>query len=212
MADKETDDLIANLSGELEETKPLKHPIVRLAPWVLLVFIYVVYIVYDTGLRSDLDQRLNDSVFLYEVISAGLIAVFAAMASLWLCVPDMRGQRWVVAIPNVLCANFILWVLIKAYVEGMHLPKFHVDHCMFEGFYMMAIPAAALMFISYRGSTTHPYLMAFTNMMSASFIAYLGLRFTCMMDEIGHSFVYHIVPFVLLGTFVGALARRIYKW
>ena len=167
---------------------------------------------YHNGIRGDIEEKLNDAIFLYEVISAALIVLSAASASLWLCVPDIRGQRWVLAVPLTLFANFLIWLCVKACEEGVHFPAFHVDHCMYEGFYMMGVPAAALMFISYRGSTTHPYLMVFMNMLCASFIAYLGLRFTCMMDTIGHSFVYHIIPYVVAGTIIGTLARKIYKW
>lgn len=212
MSKDDVNSLIDSLSEELEPIKPMLHPVLRMLPWILFVFIFVAYGVYDEGLRFDMAERLRDETFLFEISSAMLIVLTSAMAALWLCVPDVRGQIWVVTIPIILVLHFGVWLLAKSVADGVHMPHMELGHCFYSGLYMAGIPAAVLMFITYRGATTHPYLMALMNMICASFLPYLGLRFTCPMDTVGHSFVHHIFPYVFIGMVIGALARRIFKW
>lgn len=205
-------ELIDKLSNDLKQQRPMRHPAVRLLPWIALVFAYVAGFIFLSGVRADLDERMDDPIFIYEVTSVIVIAVTAAMAALWLCVPDMAGKNWVIAVPIVLSLNFLHWMCCKAYGHGLHLPPFNVDHCMYEGVELFFVPALALTIITNRGATTHPYMLWLMNVIAACSVSYIGLRFTCMADSVGHSFVYHILPLVLLGTLLGVLARRIFKW
>ncbi len=209
---EKTDELIKELCEGVEKTKPLHHPVWRLLPWIVLVFVYVGVFTVLGGVRPDINERLADVAFLYEITTMGVIAITAALAALWLCVPDLGGKNWVIAVPVTLGLNFAHWTLVKTYADGFHMPPFSVHHCMYEGVELFFVPAAALMFITYRGATCHPYMMAFMNIIASCAVSFIGLRFTCMMDEVGHSFLYHILPLVLTGTAIGALARRIFKW
>ncbi|MFP4314529.1 MAG: NrsF family protein [Alphaproteobacteria bacterium] len=212
MTKRSTEELIENLSRDLKPSKPFAHPLWRGLVVLAIIFVWVGYGVYVTGLRHDVAERLGEAAFLFEVISAVLIILSSAFVALWMSIPDMRGQKWMIALPCVLVFHFCIWLACKAYAEGVMMPALHLDHCFTDGFYMAAIPAALLMAMVYRGATTLPYIMAFMVFLSTGFLAYLGLRFTCPMDTVGHAFIFHIFPYLILGMVVGALARRIFKW
>ncbi len=212
MSEKNTDNLIDELTQELEPVKCMVHPLRRVVPWLVGVVMYVVAIVHYIGLRPDFYKKFEDLSFLFENAMMALVAVSAALSASWMCVPDMRGQKWLISAPFSFLFVFLTWVGLRGLVEGVNLPSMHIDHCMADGFWMAVIPAALLVFITTRGATTRPILTALMTALSVSAFGYIGLRFTCMMDTIGHATIYHLVPFVLFGAVLGLLARRVYRW
>ena len=77
---------------------------------------------------------------------------------------------------------------------------------------MSIVPLAMLLFIMRKGATTHPVLSWVMTAMSAAAVAYIGLRFTCRMDTIGHATVSHLIPYLTLGFVLAFFARKLYKW
>ncbi len=62
------------------------------------------------------------------------------------------------------------------------------------------------------GAATHPVRMAIMNILAAGGLGYVTLRFSCLVDDIGHTCVYHLLPFVVAGAVLGLLARWLYRW
>lgn len=212
MSERSIDDVIRGLTEDLEPVKRIEHPLVRIAPFIVGGIIYVWFMVYYIGLRADYEQKLTEINFLFENASMALVGLSAALCAAWLCVPDMRGQKWMIATPFAFLSVFVIWTALRATTEGLTLPTVHFDHCMENGLWMAAVPAGIMAYISTRGATTKPLLSATMTVMSVTAFAYVGLRFTCMMDAIGHATIYHLIPFATLGTLVGLAAYRIFRW
>ena len=141
-----------------------------------------------------------------------LTGLSAALCAAFLCVPDMRGQKWLISVPFTFLAVFLLWIGLRSWVEGVDMPAIHMGHCMSDGFWMAGIPAAIMVFLSTRGATTRPYLSALMVTLAITAFGYIGLRATCMMDTVGHATIYHLIPFTVFGAVLGLIARRLYKW
>ena len=212
MSESDLDNLIDELTSDLKPVKPMMHPAVRLLPFFIGFMVYVWVIVNHIGLRADYVSKLLDLYFLFEVSIVSLIGLTSGLCGAWMCVPDMRGQRWMLPIPFVFISVFLLWMSLRSYVEGIEFPHVHFDHCMEDGLWMAALPAALMVYICTRGATTRPVMSAAMTIICVTAFAYVGLRFTCMMDSVGHATIYHLLPFVTLGTVFGLLARRIFSW
>lgn len=206
------DRLIENLTAELLPVRPLRHPLVRSLPFVVLALLYTSGVVWHLGLRPDLVHKFKDTVFLFETGLAGFIALSAALASVWTCVPDMRGQKWVLALPLVSVGVFLFWTGLRAWTEGASIPTPHWDHCFEDALLLGALPAAFVIVLSRKGATTCPRTTAGMNILSTAALGYVGLRFTCMLDTVGHTALYHLLPFLVLGGILGLTARRLYRW
>lgn len=207
-----TDDLIKSLGADLKPVKPLGCPARRTLPWVAFSALYVAIIVHYVGMRPDLAAMLKDGMFLFEIILVGIAALFTAAASVYMSVPDMCGQKWLKPTALSLTGVFFLWVLTQWFSHGMPLPAAHWDHCLNEAAIVALLPIAMLIYITKRGTTTTPILMSLMNITCVGALAYIALRLTCMSNDIGHIFIFHVVPFLVLGTLFGMLARKIYKW
>ncbi|HBR69934.1 MAG TPA: hypothetical protein DEA55_11220 [Rhodospirillaceae bacterium] len=212
MSNTNMDAFIDNLAEGLTPCKRLAHPLRRALPWVILALVYTAGAAQFIGLRPDLAQKFADPVFLFETGLMLAVSLSAFMASCWLCVPDMRGAKWIVATPVTMLAVFVFWTVLRLYAEGFEIPALQWDHCLSDGALMGFVPAAAVIFLGRAGATTRPCMMALMNVAAAGALGYIGLRFTCALDTAAHSALYHLLPFVVMGAVLGAGARRVFRW
>lgn len=211
MSEQNTDTLIERLTGELTSVQPLQ-PFVRFLTGVTIVTLYLVLASIVLGIRPDLVNKFKDPFFLFETALATLMMLTSVVCAAWLCIPDMRGRKWLISLPFTLGGIFLLWTGLRSFTEGVNMPLLHWDHCFEDGMFLGAVPAAWLVFTSRRGATTHPYLMAVMNAMAVGAGGYVALRFTCVMDTVGHAFIFHLVPFIVFGLITGLAGRRIFNW
>ncbi|MEZ5813402.1 MAG: NrsF family protein [Alphaproteobacteria bacterium] len=212
MDEQNLDKLIDGLTGELEPVKPLAHPFLRILPFFVVSILYVAALVFLVGLRPDIGDKFSDPAWMFETFLMGFTAISAGIAATFLCVPDACGKKWMIAPPLTALGIFAVWSAFRAISEGLHMPQLHMDHCMGEGVFMAAIPMTMLLFMIRRGATTKPGLSCLMNITAAGALGYIGLRFTCMMDTVGHATVSHLIPYLLIGAAMGIAARKLYKW
>lgn len=212
MGKKTTAALMKELSADIKPVKKLGHPVLRALPWIFLGIFYLAGVVHYLGLRPDFATKVHETNYLFEIGIVTFIAISAALCSAWLCVPDMRGHKWMNAVPLTLLGGFILLEISRLVSEGFFMPDINWGHCHNDGVILGAVPAAFIVFIAKKGSTTQPLMMMGMNILAASGLSYVGLRLTCSMDTVGHSFLLHMLPFLAVGAVAGILARKIYKW
>jgi len=212
MSEENFNKFIDGLADDLEPVKPLAHPLQRILPFFIFAVMYVGALVYFVGVRHDILNKFSDPSFLIENALMVFILVTAGLSSSFLSVPDMRGQKWLIALPFTGIGVFCVWSLIRAYTEGLHMPQLHLDHCMGEGVFMAVVPLTMVLFMMKKGATTRPRLTALMNLVFAAGLGYVGLRFTCMMDTVGHATISHLLPYLAIGTLMGMAAKKLYKW
>lgn len=212
MSEQPTEMLIENLAQDLGPVRRLAHPVFRVLPLLALSALYSAAVVFLIGVRSDIAHKLSDLHFMFEIGTMGLAGITAALAAAWLCVPDMRGRGWVPVLPLTLIGLFAFWHGLRSSLHGHGLPDHNWDHCVIDGFILIALPAAAILWLTRRGATTRPFLMALMLVLAVTAFGYIGLRFTCVNDSVGHAGLSHVAPFALAGLAFGLLARRIYRW
>ena len=204
---------IDNLAEDLRPVRRFRHPFLRALPWIFVAFLYVTAVVQYLGVRPDLmSTRISDPAFLFEAGMMLAISLSAALAALWLCVPDMRGRAWLPVVPLTLLSGFVFWCVVRAQTEGFAMPEIHWDHCFQDAALMGFLPAVVLVFMTAKGATTRPLTMAFMTVLAVGALGYVGLRFTCMLDTVAHAGLYHIFPFAVFGGVLGFAARRLYRW
>jgi len=212
MTSKNTKDLIESLSADLEVIKPIAHPVFRVIPWVVFSVIYSVIIVKYLGMRSDIVPKMTDPYFLFEIVLVISMSLSAAIAAAWICVPDMRGQKWMIAVPFSLLFVFAMLIGIKAIVESYTAPGLFWHKCVTEATIFGVLPVLAIIVLTIRGKTTRPVMLSIMNVISVGGLAYAGLRLTCMSDNIGHVNTFHILPYLVFGLLISLIARRLYRW
>lgn len=206
------DKLVEELSESLEPVEKLSHPMHRAVHFIALSTLYVFAISIFSGFSPDLTELASNKELLFEVILMLALFISGAFATSWLCVPDMRGQSWIVAIPLTLLSIFSVWIGIEIYVNGFELPDhIHMHHCAMDAGFVTSVPAAVIVFMSLKGASTRPVLSSVMGMLTVTALGYVALRFSCMMATFGHIAVYHIFPFVIGGAILGAVAQHLYR-
>lgn len=207
-----TDALINRLCDGHAPVKRLHNPFVRVAVCLGLTLAYTVLIVSIMGLRADLPDRLRDMFFLFETGLGLFVWVSSAFAASWLCIPDMGGKSWLKVIPLTLMAVVLLWTGMRTVLEDISMFPFQWAHCLQNGLVMGGIPFLLVIFLSRQGTTCSPYWMALMNALAVAMAGWIGLRLVCPMNDMGHGFLYHLVPYVVLGSLAGLGARRLFRW
>jgi hypothetical protein len=207
-----TDDLIASLAEDLEPVKPIANPLYCIVPWIVLTILYTAFIVYSLGLRFDVHEKLQSPEFLFEMINVFVMGAVAAWCSVLLRYPDVRGTKWLLSVPVTLCLSLAVWHLCIVYSKGFQVPNLTLHHCVKDAGLIGGFPILIMLIVVRRGKTTFPRWMAFMNVLAVGAVGWIGLRLSCMSDDIGHTFLYHFFPFVIGGLLISALAKRLYSW
>ena len=211
MSKETTDNLIAQLCGDLDGKGP-RCPYRRILVWLLFAIAYITGVILYFGVSIDLDERMRDAAFIFEMTMAFSILVTAALASSWLSFPDCIQRDWMKTIAATLFASFMVWVLANGIEEGMDFRHFAMPSCS-KGLAVELFPFIALVYLSAKGNTTQPYWAMAMNVMAVSALGWIGLRLTCSMyDSMSYGFVHYLLPFAILGAGVGFFARKIFKW
>lgn len=207
-----TESLITSLSDDLSEVKCMGHPMRRVALWAVLAVSYTVLMVVFFVIRPDFETKLHDPHYVFELTYILAISISSMVCSSWLCVPDMRGQKWMLAVPMTLFVVFTLQIVLRTAMESHEVPKFLVHHCMTDSIVFGVVPAFMIVLLSIKGKTTRPFAMSFMNALAVGSMGYLGLRVVCMSDDIGHLYAYHLLPYIIFGIVISMVGRRIYRW
>lgn len=206
------DTLIQSLSDTPPTRKRLTHPLYGAVLWLIFAIGFLGSSLYMTGIRYDVANKLSDPAFVFELALIAMMSVSAAICALYLYIPDMRGKKWLIAVPMSLFGAFATYSLSRALLEqyGLPIPQFHM--CYKNAAIFSVVPALAILVLSMRGKTTRPMTMAFMNALSVGGLGYLGLRLSCSMGDMGHLLVFHLLPYLAFGLVVGLLARYLYRW
>lgn len=208
------DDLINDLSSDIKPVKKLAHPLLRVFPWVIVSLAYMVGVVHFLGVRYDFQDIMRDETFIFEMVLLFCLSLTAAYAAGLASIPDMREQKWFLAVPTTIFGVFVLWIGSKLVTEmpDMSFSKFSWHHCFSDGLMLAFMPIVVMVFLVRKGCTTMPRWACFMSILAVGGLGWAALRISCGMDLIGHVFVYHFTPFLILGSLLGLFAHKIYKW
>lgn len=212
MDEKNTDKLIGELCGGLKPVRKMPHPLLRGGVYVGLTAAYVAVMVSMYGMRPDWNDKIRDIYFLFEIGTAIFIWLTSMAAAAFLCIPDMRGQTWLKAVPLTLAAVLLYWAGLRLSLEDVTLFPIHWGGCFKDGCLMGFVPFVMILIFSRQGATCRPYWMAVMNALAVTMAGWVGLRMTCSMNDMGAGFIHHFIPYMVLGVAVGLLARRLFKW
>ncbi len=207
-----SEELISSLSSDLTKLNVMNHPLKRALSVFLIAVIYMVIAVFMLGLRDDIGVKLQNNVFIFELLYFFVIALSAVICSSWLCVPDVRGAKFMLAIPILLLSAWAMWGAFSFDIDVHKITDIKLHHCHVDSIILGTVPSFAILFFSTQGRTTSPYFMSFMNVMFVGALGYISLRLICLSDNADHICYIHVVPYLLLGIIMAALGRRIYRW
>ena len=206
------DSLIDSLCENHKPKAKLYHPVICLGIWAVAAFASIYSVIWYIGVRHDIEARLSDPIFLFEMTLVVVMGLSALFCTFWLRIPDMRGKEWALPIPLTLLAVYCIWMFIRILTSHTDMPEMEYHHCMGDGATITVVPALLMFIMTLRGCTTRPLRMAMMNGLALAAIAYVGLGLTCASGDPGHVLFTHLLPFIVVAASLALLARKIYKW
>lgn len=88
-----TPDLISLLAANAIPVRRLRSPVVRAVIWLLFAGFILGLLAVGHGVRSDLAERLQQTVFVVSIAASLLTGILAAIASFMASLPD-RSRAW----------------------------------------------------------------------------------------------------------------------
>ena len=207
-----TDQLINLLSEQAPPKKQSVHPMLLLLVWVVGAFAYAAFLA-SFGLRHDLFAKLQETLFLSEIVSLSAVVVTSGLALIYLAYPDMRQQKFLLAFPVVALLVFaaVLGLEYQAMPPETPLPPLTVQ-CTICILLYATLPAVGLLRLLRKQATTHPQITGALIILAANSIGALALRLHGETDSIPHLMTWHYLPMFIV-SIAGMLLGRIFlKW
>lgn len=210
--DKALDDTINALCGEL---KPVKRqcPYSRTTLWILIACTYTMAVAMMVGFRPQLMEKMMDKQFVFEIGLALMTGLSASLATFWLTLPDSTRYNIFLGVPATLFGVMLFWMGDRLFMEGLGpYPEMWFGHCWMDCALMAGVPAALAMFLTRKGASVRPGLLAFNAVLAVSAFGWIGIRFTCPYDSVGKAYFINFLPFMLIGLGAGFFAKRLFRW
>ena len=109
------DKFIKELSDDLKPVKKMQPPEVRAVVWMLAGFSYVVILPIFLELRYDIYEKIEEPIFILEILMAGLGAITSCLAASYFAVPDCYQKprvKWFSLTPFLVLTLILIVQLI----------------------------------------------------------------------------------------------------
>ena len=210
-----TDRVIERLVENLEPTRPLHPPWLRVGAWLALALPYIALVVFVVSPRADLLSKAWDWRFVIEQSAAlftGAAAAYAAFAS---TIPGFN--RKILLLPAVPLAIWLASIGQGCISDWMRLGSeglsFRPDFFCFPAIVVVgAVPALAMAIMLRRGAPLTPCTTVALGGFAAAGLGNFGLRMFHAQDASLMILVWQIGSVFLLTAMAGCIGRRILNW
>ena len=206
------DDLINQLSANLEPVRPRVNVNLLALGWFVLSAAYVVAMIHLFGpIRPNAYSQLASVPRFAMENALGLSAILlVGLAAFRGAVPGVLSRRFALTGAVVM----LLWII--NYLVGLYHPALEPsmmgkrEHCFSETFIYAIPPAAAAFFLINRRYPLRPIQTALSLSIAAGMLPALYMQIACMYSP-DHALSFHILPGLLVGAAgvaVALIARR----
>ncbi|MBL8639859.1 MAG: DUF1109 family protein [Alphaproteobacteria bacterium] len=216
---KQSEDLPPQLEGMInglcQGLKPCCgfHTTRRALLWILLLITYTTAIAMTIGLRENIQQSMNRSDYVFELLLAFATGISSALATFWLSTPNSEDYKKYYAVPITLLCVQLLWMFDRLFFEGMgDIRENWFSYCWINTAIHTTLPALAVILLIKKGASVRPCLMACMGVLAVSEFGWIGMRLVCPQDTVGEAYFLNFLPYIILGIVMGFLAKRLFRW
>ena len=210
-----TSDLIETLTRSATPVRRLRPPLVRATIWLLLAVGVLGLLVAAQGMRPDLSSRLHQGDFVTAMAATLATAVFAAIASFRLSLPDT--SRWWCLLP---VPSLLVWVSTIGYgcltnwvtmaPEGVQLGE--AAQC-FATLLLASLPLSLAMVVMLRhAATLRPTIVSATGGIAVAAITSFVLALVHRFDATIMILIWNLGTAALIAVLAGLFGRSTFGW
>lgn len=201
----QTSDLISRLAHEGAPKAAPKASAVVLR-LLMLVTLYFALLLVIHGLRDDIGQKLQQSLFLSEVLLMLSVVLLSALAAGWLSLPDINQKPWIRFVPLLPLSLFAglliygMWSFSTLTLsECLQLGRFD---CVLRIILYGLLPGAVMFYVTAKAAPTRCCWAGSMIGLCVAGLGYILLRLIDPSDDPTQLIVWHFLP-VMFMTVVG---------
>jgi len=206
----QTSDLISRLAHEGAPKAAPKASAVVLR-LLMLVTTYFVLLLVVHGLRDDIGHKLQQSLFLTEVLLMFSVVLLSALAAGWLSLPDINQKPWIRFVPLAPLGLFVglliygMWSFSTLTLsECLQLGRFD---CVVRIILYGLLPGGIMFYVTAKAAPTRCCWAGSMIGLCVAALGYILLRLVDPSDDPMQLVVWHFLPVIFM-TVVGMATGR----
>jgi hypothetical protein len=211
----DTEKLIERLAEAAEPVRPLSHPWMRTAAWLLVAIPYVALVVLVVSPRADLLTKALEWRYLVEQLAALATGITAAIAAFATVIPGYdRKFLFLPALPLAIWLGSLGEGCVQDWIrfgpDGLSLQP---DWFCFPAIVLVgAVPAIAIAVMLRRGAPLTPHVTAALGGLAAAGLGNFGLRLFHSQDASLMVLVWQVGTVFILTAMAAWLGRYLLNW
>jgi hypothetical protein len=210
-----TSDLIDALADSATPVRRLRPPFLRAALWLSLAAVVLALLCVANGVRTDLAERLRESVFVLSMSAALATAILSAMAAFKLSLPD-SSRGW----PLLPLPALAVWVSTIGYgcltdwvrmdPEGIHMGE--AIRC-FATLLLTSVPLSIAMLVMLRhAALLRPTAVAATGGLAIAAMTSFALSLIHDLDATIMILLWNLGSAALIAGLASTFGRPTLSW
>lgn len=212
----QTDDFIAGLTRTLDKPVRPATPWRMFASWLAIVLPAFLIVAAWLDWRVDFAARLQEPLFVLEIMLLAALVLASALSSFWHAFPDLRQQPLAALAPLPLLLAYAGLLLFRALVPAATAEPLDIGHnsldCVLCITLFAPLPAGLMLWQIRRGASTTPRRAALLALLVAGATGHLLLKFVEANDDVLHLLTSHLLPILVLGGLGWLAGRKILAW
>ncbi|PIR39338.1 MAG: hypothetical protein COV35_02135 [Alphaproteobacteria bacterium CG11_big_fil_rev_8_21_14_0_20_39_49] len=210
------DDLTKKLVDELEPVKKMKPPEVIALKWFLSGFSYVAILPLFLQFRYDISDKMNEPVFIIELIVAAIGSVLSCLTAAYFAAPDSHQKKNLKLLATIPFIALTVILIIRLIDQGSSNTMINTTtatyKCFADMFAFAAFPILVMVFLAKKGASTNQSWSGAMISLSAVNFSYIALRLIEPNDEAEHILIWHYAPMLLMVIIGMNIGRKFLKW
>lgn len=211
-----TEDLIQQLTGDLQPVRRLRPLVVRVAGWFVVALASLGLVMLLMGVRRELGDAADRADFAIEAALLIVTALSAAVGALIVSIPGAERTAFVRLLPVVVGTATIVWALGEwMFAAATGAPTGRLTfawHCVYKTASVAAIPSVLLFLMVRRAAPLHAARAGFLVLLATAAVGVLGANIICPNDRPLHMLLWHAAPLMLFAGLGAALGTWLLRW
>jgi hypothetical protein len=213
----DTSEVIASLSQQVTQVKPLPSPLLMIMRLMALFVLYGAACQCLLGVRSDLSVQFTRPLFAAEIMVLILLVLTCLIAGVYSLYPDLYQKSYFLKLPYIIGGVFAALTLYQAialYDVRMVMPaaEIHGMECALCIAALSFIPAAVMFIVIRKGATVKQGHAGVYSVFIATGMSCLAIRLEEMQDSVAHLLLWHYFPIFLYAIAGAYIGKWLLRW
>jgi len=211
-----TEDLIQQLTSDLQPVRRLRPVAVRVAAWAVIALASLGLVTMLSGVRRELGDAVDKTDFAIEAALLTATALSAAFGALLVSIPGADRLRYMRSLPIVAGSATVVWALgevLMATATGAPAGRATFAwYCLYKSTSIAFIPSVVLFLMIRRAAPLHAARAGFLALLATAAVGAIGANVVCPYDRPLHMLLWHAAPLMLFAGLGAGLGTWLLRW